>query len=191
MCVKDFLSASGVQECLVVQSLSHIQFFATPWTAASQAPLSFTISQSLFNFMSVESMVTSSRLILYRPLLVLPLVFPSIRIFSTFDLSQKAEKRSGSFLVCRLFASGGQSIGALASASVVPMNIWDLFPLGLTDLLAVQGTLKSSPAPWFESINSSSPSLLYGPMLTSIHDYWKNRTFDFMDLCQQSDVSAF
>ena len=57
--------------------------------------------------------------------------------------------------------------------------------------LAVQGTLKSFPAPQFKSINSSALSLLYGPTLTSIHDYWKNHSFDSMDLCQQSDVSAF
>ena len=57
--------------------------------------------------------------------------------------------------------------------------------------LAVQRTLKSFPAPQFKSINSSALSLLYGPTLTSIHDYWKNHSFDSMDLCQQSDVSAF
>ena len=58
--------------------------------------------------------------------------------------------------------------------------------------LAVQETLKeSSPAPQFKSINSSVLSLLYGPFLTSVHDYWKSRSFDFMDLCLQSDVSAF
>ena len=59
------------------------------------------------------------------------------------------------------------------------------------DLLAVQGTLKeSSPAPQFESINSFVFSLPYGPTLTSIYDYWKNHSFDYMDLCWQSDVSA-
>ena len=59
-------------------------------------------------------------------------------------------------------------------------------------LLAVQGTLQeSSPAPQFESINFSVLSLLYGPVLTTVHDYWKNHSFDYTDLCQQSDVSAF
>ena len=66
------------------------------------------------------------------------------------------------------------------------------FPLGLTGfyLIAVQGNLKSSPAPQSESINSLVLSLLYGTTLTSIRDYWKNHSFDCMDLCQQSDVSA-
>ena len=57
--------------------------------------------------------------------------------------------------------------------------------------LAVQGTPKSYPAPQFKSISSSVLSFLYGPILTSTHDYWKNYNFDYTDLCQQSDVSAF
>ena len=87
--------------------LSHVQSFATPWTAASQASLSFTISQSLLKLLSIESVIPSSHLILYHPLLFLPSIFPSIRVFS----------------VGQLFASGGQSIGASASASVLPMYI--------------------------------------------------------------------
>jgi len=67
---------------IVVQSLSHVQFFATPWTAARQASLSFTISWSLLKLMSVESVMPSSHLILCRPLL-LPSIFPSIRVFSS------------------------------------------------------------------------------------------------------------
>ena len=82
---------------------------------------------------------------------------------------------SGSFPVSRLFPSGGQSIGA--SASVLSMNIQD--------------SQESSPTPYFKSINSSALSLLYGPILTSIHDYWKNHSFDYTDLCQQSNVSIF
>ena len=82
-----------------------------------------------------------------------------------------------------LFTSGGQSIGASASASVLPMNS-QLISLSIDwfDFFAVQGTLKSSPAQ-FESINSLALSLLYGPTLTSVHDYWKNHSFDYMDLC--------
>ena len=67
---------------IVVQSLSHIQFFATPWTAARQASLSFTISWSLLKLMSIESVMPSSDLILCHPLL-LPSIFPSIRVFSS------------------------------------------------------------------------------------------------------------
>ena len=66
------------------------------------------------------------------------------------------------------------------------------FRIDWFDLLVVQGTLKClSPAPQFKSINSLVLSLLYGPTLTSIHDHWKNYSFDYTELCQQSDVSAF
>ena len=91
--------------------------------------------------------------------------------------------KSGSFPMSQLFTSGDQSIGASASAWVLPMNIQIWFLLGLTDLipLAVQGTLKSSPAQQFESINSSALSLLYGPTLISVHDYWKKHSFDYVE----------
>ena len=99
---------------------------------------------------------------------------------------------SGSFLMSQLFASVGQSIGASPSASVLPMNIQVWFPLGLTDLiLQSKDSQESSPTPQFKSINSSVLSLLYSPTLTSIHDYWKNHSSDYTDLCRQSDVSAF
>ena len=92
---------------------------------------------------------------------------------------------SGSFPVSQFFASGGQSIGVSASVSVPPMNIQDWFPLGLTGfhLLAVQGTRESSPTPQLKGINSSALIFLYGPTLTSIHDYWKNHSFDNTHLC--------
>ena len=80
--------------------------------------------------------------------------------------------------------SGGQSTGASASASVLR---W----IFRADFLTVQGTFESSPAPQFKSITSSVLSLLYGQALTSVHDYWKNGCFDYMDLCWKSDVSAF
>ena len=90
---------------LVVQLLSHVRLFATPWTAARQAPLSFTIWSSL-KLMFIESAMPSNHLILcHHPLLLLPSVFPRIRVFS----------------VSQFFASGGQRIGA--SVSVLPMNI--------------------------------------------------------------------
>ena len=65
------------------------------------------------------------------------------------------------------------------------------FRMDWFDLLAVQGTLESSPTPQFESINFLALSLLYGPTLTSVHDHWKTHSFNYMHLCQQSDVSAF
>ena len=100
----------------VVQLLSHVQLFLTPWTAPCQASLSFTISWSLFKLMSIKSVMPSNHLVLCRPLLLLPLIF----------------------LMSQLFASGGQSIGASASASVLPMNIQDWFLLGLTGWISLQ-----------------------------------------------------
>ena len=89
----------------------------------------------------------------------------------------------------QFFAPGGQSIVVSASTSVLPMNIQDLFPLGFTGWISLQSkdSQESSLAPPFESINSSALS----PTLTSIPDYWKNHSFDYLDLCWQSDVSAF
>ena len=107
---------------VVVQLLSHVWLFVTPWTAAHQASLSFATSQSLLKLMSIESMMPHNYLTLSRSHLLLPSVFPSIRVFS---------KES-------VFASGGQSIGASASASVRPMNIQDWFSLGLTGLISLQ-----------------------------------------------------
>ena len=85
---------------------------------------------------------------------------------------------SGSFQMSQFFTSGGHSIGA--SASVLPMNVQDWFPLGWTGWISLQskGLQESSPTPQFKSINSLALSLLYGPALTSIHDHWKNHSFD-------------
>ena len=103
----------------VVQLLSHIWLFGTPRTAACQASLSSTLSKSLLKFMSIELVMLSIHLILCHPLLLLPSIFP-IR---------------GSFPVSRLFTSGGQSVGA--SATDLPMNTQDWFPLGLTGLISL------------------------------------------------------
>ena len=90
---------------------------------------------------------------------------------------------SGSFPISQFFTSGGQSIAASASASVLPVNIQDWFPLGGTVLISLQPKgLKSSPTSQFKRINSSALSFLYGPTLTSIHDYWKNHRKAMTDL---------
>ena len=98
---------------------------------------------------------------------------------------------SGSFPMSHLFASGAQCIGT--STSLLPMNTQDLPPLGglVGSPCSPRDSQESSPTPHFKSINSSVLSRLYGPTLTSIHDYWKNHSFDYMDVCWQSDVSAF
>ena len=116
-----------------------------------------------------------------------PTISSSVTLFSFCLQSFLA---SGSFTVSQLFASGGQNIGASASASVLPRSIQGWCLLRMTGLLS-KGSQESSPAPQFESINSSVLSLLYGPTLTSIHDYWKNHSLDCTDLCRQSDVSTF
>ena len=138
-------------------SCSIVPDSVTPWTAARQGSLSFTISWSLLNLMSIESVMPSNHHIFCHPLLLLPSIFPSIRVFS-----------NESALPIRL-----SSIGASASASVLPMNIRGWFPLGLTALNSLlvwtpKDSQESSPAPQFKSINSSALSLLYGPTLTSI-----------------------
>ena len=106
---------------VVVQSLSHVRFFATLWTAACQASLSFTISRNLLKLMSIESLMPSNHLIPCHPFSFCPQSFPA----------------SGSFLMIWLSVSGGQSIGTSASASVLPVNIQDWFPLGLTGLISL------------------------------------------------------
>ena len=105
-----------------VQLLSHVQLFATQWTAARQASLSITNSRSLPKLMSIESVTPSNHLILCRPLLLLPSIFPSIRVFS-----------NESVLHFRW-----PSLVVSVSASVLPMNIQDWFPLGLTGLISLQ-----------------------------------------------------
>ena len=108
----------------VVQSLSHVRLFATPWTAACQASLSFPISWNLLKLMSIELVMLSNHLIFCHPLLLLPSIFPKIR--------------ERSFPMSWLFVSGDQSIGASPSASYLPMNIQDWFSLGWTGWISLQ-----------------------------------------------------
>jgi len=94
----------------------------------------------------------------------------------TFSSCLQSFPASGSFLSCQFFASGGESIGASALPSVLPMNTHDWFPLGLIDLIFLQS--KGLSAPRFKSISSLVLRFLYGLTLTSIHDCWKNHSFD-------------
>ena len=149
----------------------------TPWTAARQASLSITNSRSLLKLMSIESVMPSNHLILCRPLL-LPSIFPSIRVFSN-ELAFHI--RWPKYWSCSFNISPSNEHSGLIS-----------FRMDRFDLLAAQGTLKrllSSTA--FDSISFSAFRLLHAPTLTSIHDDWKNHSFDHMDLGSQSDVSAF
>ena len=146
---------------VVVQLLSHVWLFETPWTAARWASLFFTISWSLLKLMSIEWVMPSNHLILCCPLLLLPSIFSSIRVFSN--------------------ESSWPKIRTLASASVLPMNIQGWFLLGLTGLISLQSKGLSrvfSNTNWFKSINSSVLSFPHSPILTSIHDTWKNHSLD-------------
>ena len=107
-----------------------------------------------------------------------PIISSSVVPFSSCPQSFLA---SGSFQMSQFLASGGQSIGVSASASVLPMNIHDWFPLGIDWLYppcSPSDSQESSPTPQFKSTNSSALSLLYSPTLTSIHDHWKNHSLD-------------
>ena len=113
-----------------------------------------------------------------------PTISSSVVPFSSCLQSFSA---SGSFPMSQLFASGGQSIGAAASVSVLSVNIQGWFPLGwlLWSSYCPVDSQVSFPAPQCESINYSALRLLCCSPLTSVHDYWKNHSFDYMDLCQQ------
>ena len=106
-----------------VQLLSHVRLLVTPWIAARQSSLSFIISWSLLKVMSIESVMLSNHPILCHPLLLLPSIFPSIRVFFQWV--------SSSYQVAKV-------LGVSASSSVLPMNIQDWFPLGLTGLISLQ-----------------------------------------------------
>ena len=121
--------------------------------------------------MSIKSVMPPNHLILCHPLLYLPSLFPSIRVFS-----------NGSVLPIRW------PVYWSLSFSISPSNEHSVlisFRMDWLDLLAVQGTLESLlPTPQFKSINSSALSFLHSPTLTSIHDHWKNHSLDQTDLCQ-------
>ena len=147
-----------------VQSLSHVWLFVTPWTAARQASLSITNSRSLLRLMSIKSVMPSNHLILCRPLLLLPSIFPSIRVFANKSVLCISWPKDWSF-----------------SFSISPSNEYSgliSFRTDCFDLPTVQGTLKSPPTIRFKSINSLALSCLYSPTLISIHDYWKNHSSD-------------
>ena len=144
-------------------SLSHVQLFVSQWNAAHQASLSITYSQRLLKCMSIKSVMPFNHLILCHPLFLLPLILPSIKVFSSESVLHIRWPKYWS------------------SASVLPMNIQDWVYLGWTGLISLLSKgFKSSSIPQFKSINSSGHSILYGP--TSIHDYWKNISFDYMDI---------
>ena len=158
-----------------VQSLSHVRLFATPWIAAGQASLSITNSQSSLRLTSIKSVMPSSHLILRRPLLLLPPIPPSIRVFSNESTLRMRWPKYWSF-----------------SFSIVFTNTQGWSPSEWTGCspCSPRDSQESSPKPQFKSIYSSVLSLLHSPTLTSIHDHRKNHSLDYTDLCWQSNVSA-
>ena len=136
----------------------------TPWTAAHQASLSITNSRTSLKLMSIEWVMPPKHLILCCPFLLLPSVFPSIRVFSNESTLCIRWPKYWSF-----------------SFSIGPSNEHPeliSFRMDWLDRLAGQGTLESCPTPQFKSINSSVLSFLHSPTLTSIHDHWKNHSLD-------------
>ena len=161
-----------------VQSFSRVRLFVTPWTTALEDSLSITNSWSLIELMSIESVMPSNHLILCHPLLLLPSIFPSIRVFSNESVLRIRWPKYWSF-----------------SFSISPSNEHPglvSFRMDWLNLLAVQGTLKS-----LLQHHSSQASILrcsaffIVQLFTSIHDHWKNHSLDQIDLCWQSNVSAF
>ena len=164
-----FICSSRISKTLLqfssVQALSRVRLFATQWTSAHQASLSITNSQSPPKPMSIELVMPSNHLILCHLLLLLPSIFPSIRVFSNGSALRIRRPKYWSFSFC---ISPSNEYPGLIS-----------FRMDWLDLLAVQGTLKSL----LQNHSSKASilrrsSFLYSPTLTSIHDHWKNHSLD-------------
>ena len=154
-------------DLVVVRSLSHAQLFETPWTAARQASLSFAISRSLLKLMPIESVMLSNHLILCCPLLLLPSIFTSIRVFSNESALHIRLAKNWSF-----------------SFRISPSNEYSwLISFRIDWFESCPRGSQESSTPQFKSINSLVLSFLYGPTVTSIHTIGKNHSFNYMDLC--------
>ena len=148
-----------------VQSLSRVRLFATPWIAARQASLSITNSRSSPRFTFIESVMPSSHLNLCHPLLLLPPIPPSIRVFSSESTLCMRWPKYWSFSFSNIPSKEHPGLISFRMDSFGP-------PCSPRD------SQESSPTPQFKSINSLALSFLHSPTLTSIHDYWKNHSLD-------------
>ena len=149
----------------------------TPWTAACQAALSFTISWILLRLMSIESMMLSDPLIFCCPNFLLPSILPSIRVLSNKSTLHIRWPKYWS-----------------SSFSISPSNEYSgliSFKIDRLEFLAVQGTLKRLLQHHSLEALILWCSAFFMVQLTSVHTYWKNHSFDYMDLCWQSDIFAF
>ena len=160
-CHQNWPSKKKIYEFSSVQLLSHVRLFAIPWTAARQASLSIINSRSLIKLMSIKLVMPSN---LCHPLLLLPSIFPSIRVFSNESVLHIKWPKYWSF-----------------SFSISPCSEYSgliSFRMDWLDLLAVQGTLKSLLQHHSSKASSSVFSFLHNSTLTSIHDHWKNHSLD-------------
>ena len=160
-----------------VQSLSFIWLFATSWTETQQSSPSPRDYSDSYPLSQWGHPTISSSMIYSVLLLLLPYLSQHQGLFKWVGSLHQVAK----VLELQLQLSPSSGYSGLIS-----------FRINWFDLLAAQRTVKeSSPTPQFESISSSMLILLYGPILTSVHDYWKNHSFDYTNLCWQSNVSAF
>ena len=161
--------------CFAVAKSCHVQLFEIPQTTAYQASLSLTISQNCPSYLHWmgEAIQPSHRLLPSSP--------------SAFNLCQHQGLPMSQF-----FASGGQSIGASASASVPPKSIQSWFPLRLTGLIFLlsKGFSRVFSSTTIQKHQFFGTLSFYCPALTTIHDHWKDHILDYMDVCQQSDTFA-
>ena len=169
-----------------VPLLNHVCLFVTLWTEAFQASLSLTISQRLLKLMSIELVMPSNHLVLCHPLFLLPSIFPSIRVFSSESaLCIRWPKYWSSNLII---------IPSNECSGFISFIIdWERVNPQMIDPLPIHRILKSL-LQHHSSKTSILPCLtffLYSPTLISILDYWKNHSFDYMDLCWQGNISAF
>ena len=146
-----------------VQLFRHLRLFVTPWTAICQASLSITNSQNLLKFMSIVFVMPSNHLILCHPFLFLASIFPSLRVFSSESVLHIRWPKYWSF-----------------SFRISPSNEYSRLSSFRMDgsPCCPRDSQESSSTPQSKSINSSVLSFPYSPTLTSIHDYWKNHSFD-------------
>ena len=166
-----YLSILWLSPDIIVQLPSFVQLFATAWTAACQASLFLTISQSLPRFMPIAFVMASSHLILWYHLLLFPQYFPA----------------SGTFPMSQLLASSDQNTGASTSASVLPMSIQDWFPLRLIGLISL---LSKGLSGVFSSTTVGRHQFFWHSAFFTVQlsqplcDHWEDQSLDYTDLCR-------
>ena len=170
MLVQSFCCCSVAKSCLTLCNPQEVDSGTTGSSVVHCFP-------EFLKFLSIESVMPLKRLILCHLLLLLPSVFPGIRVFSNESALHIRWPKYWSFSFSN--SPSNEQPGLIS------------FRMDWLDFLAVQGTCESFPTPQFKSINSSALSLLHSPTLTTIHDYWKNHSLDYTDLRGQSNVSAF